>query len=105
MCTVQAPHCAMPHPNFVPVSFKCSRITQSNGVSASAVTSIDFPLTVSIVMLFLPLKHFPSRQRFDHEGRSPIVIRTPFSSAAEPPLNPDARDIGLSLHQWSAATR
>jgi hypothetical protein len=24
-------------------------------------------------MLFLPLKHFPSRQRFDHEGRSPIA--------------------------------
>jgi hypothetical protein len=24
-CTVQAPHCATPHPNFVPVSLKCSR--------------------------------------------------------------------------------
>jgi hypothetical protein len=50
-------------------------------------------------MLFLLLKHFPSRQRFEHEGRSPIVIRASFSSAAEPPVNPDVRGIGLSLHR------
>jgi hypothetical protein len=56
-------------------------------------------------MLFLLLKHFPSRQRFDHEGRSPIVIRKSFSSAAEPPVNPDLRGIGLSLHRGPAATR
>jgi hypothetical protein len=72
---------------------------QSNGVSASAVTSIDFPLTVSIVMLFLLLKHFPKRRRFDHAGRSPIVIRTSLSSAAEPPVNPDVRGVGLSLQR------
>ncbi len=34
-CTVQAPHCAMPHPNFVPVSPSVSRIAQSKGVSGS----------------------------------------------------------------------
>ena len=38
MCTVQAPHMPMPHPNFVPVRPASSRITQSSGVSASAST-------------------------------------------------------------------
>ena len=33
MCTVQAPHMAMPQPNLVPVSRSSSRITHSRGVS------------------------------------------------------------------------
>ena len=36
MCTVQAPHCAMPQPYLVPVSASCSRNTHSSGVSGSA---------------------------------------------------------------------
>ena len=39
MCTVQAPHCAMPQPYFVPVSPMVSRNTHSNGVSGSTSTS------------------------------------------------------------------
>src|SRR5882724_7661223 len=44
MWTVQAPHCAMPQPYFVPVRPIFSRIAQSSGVSGSTSTSIDFPL-------------------------------------------------------------
>ena len=45
-CTVQAPHKAAPQPNLVPVSPISSRITQSSGVSGSALTSKARPLTV-----------------------------------------------------------
>src|SRR5262249_30014727 len=40
MCTVQAPHDAMPQPNFVPVSLRCSRRTQSSGVLGSTPSSL-----------------------------------------------------------------
>src|SRR5690242_13652696 len=53
MCTEQAPHCAMPQPNLVPVRPICSRITHSSGVSGSACTSRFSPLTLSIAMRFL----------------------------------------------------
>ena len=36
--TVQAPHCAMPQPNFVPVRASCSRKTQSRGLAGSTST-------------------------------------------------------------------
>ena len=39
MCTVQAPHCAMPQPYLVPVRPTCSRITHSSGVLGSTSTS------------------------------------------------------------------
>src|SRR4029077_2718497 len=55
MCTVQAPHDAMPHPNFVPVSLRCSRRTQSSGVLGSTPSSLCTPLTVKATMRFLQL--------------------------------------------------
>src|SRR3954454_19598152 len=45
-CTVQAPHSAMPQPNFVPVMPRTSRNTQSSGVSASTSTLCVRPLTL-----------------------------------------------------------
>jgi len=33
ICTVQAPHCAMPQPYLVPVRPICSRIAHSSGVA------------------------------------------------------------------------
>jgi len=45
--TVQAPHCAIPHPNFVPVRPRTSRKTQRRGISPGASTSVGFPFTVS----------------------------------------------------------
>src|ERR1700730_9744370 len=46
-CTVQAPHCAIPQPNFVPVIPKRSRSTQSSGISAGASTVLLSPLIVN----------------------------------------------------------
>jgi hypothetical protein len=43
-CTVQAPHNAIPQPNFVPVMPSTSRNTQSSGVSPSTSTLCVFPL-------------------------------------------------------------
>ena len=37
-CTVQAPHCERPQPNFVPVRPMTSRITHSKGMSAGTST-------------------------------------------------------------------
>ena len=45
--TVQAPHRPAPQPNLVPVSFRCSRTTQSSGVLASTSTLCAVPLTVN----------------------------------------------------------
>ena len=44
--TVQAPHSAMPQPNFVPVMPSTSRNTQSSGVSPSTSTPCVWPLTL-----------------------------------------------------------
>ena len=44
ICTVQAPHCAMPQPYLVPVSPTFSRIAHSRGVSSSTSTLIVLPL-------------------------------------------------------------
>src|SRR5204862_802806 len=48
--TVQAPHRAMPQPNFVPVNPKESRITQSKGVEGSSSTVTGFPFKKKEVM-------------------------------------------------------
>src|SRR4029077_10366320 len=48
MCTVQAPHSAMPQPNFVPVMPNTSRNTQRSGVSPSTSTVCDVPLTLTV---------------------------------------------------------
>ena len=45
-CTVQAPHCAMPQPNFVPVVLSTSRNTQSSGMSPSTLTLRLSPSTL-----------------------------------------------------------
>src|SRR5690242_17004677 len=43
-CTVQAPHCAIPHPYFVPTRPRWSRSTHSNGVSPATSASYGLPL-------------------------------------------------------------
>jgi hypothetical protein len=48
--TVQAPHWAIPQPNFVPVSPTASRNAQSKGVSGSRSMSRRVPLTVSVII-------------------------------------------------------
>src|SRR5882672_5701949 len=66
MCTVQAPHCAIPQPYLVPIMPMLSRITQSSGVSGSTSTLCDFPLTVRLIIFCFPLGMYfiqpPDRQ-------------------------------------------
>ena len=51
MWTVQAPHWAMPQPNFVPFSFSLSRSTQSSGMSGLTSSSMRLPLTCRVCLL------------------------------------------------------
>ncbi len=53
MCTVQAPHRAMPHPNFVPVIWSTSRRYQSRGICGSPSNACGTPFTVSVTMVSL----------------------------------------------------
>ena len=54
--TVQAPHSAMPQPNFVPTRPRESRSTHSSGVfgSTSAFSSLPFTRRLSVGMRSLP---------------------------------------------------
>src|SRR5580658_6070859 len=55
---MQAPHMPAPQPNFVPVSFTCSRMTQSSGVAAGASTVTGAPFTLNVTAIaVLPLDH------------------------------------------------
>ena len=49
MCTVQAPHIAMPQPNLVPVMLSVSRRTHSSGISGTASTVCGFPFKVNLM--------------------------------------------------------
>jgi hypothetical protein len=51
----------MPQPYFVPVRFRESRITQSNGVDGGSSTVTGLPLTVNeIKEHLLPFKYYVS---------------------------------------------
>src|SRR6185312_5747372 len=74
--TVQAPHCAMPQPNFVPVIPSSSRMTQSSGVSDSTSSEYAFPFTVSAIMepsLFPRLAGNPSAAGLVCESLTPRI--------------------------------
>src|SRR5664279_3109330 len=66
--TVQAPHRPAPQPNLVPVSFMCSRTTQSNGVSGSTSTFAALPFTVSEIAAIssLPRDSHCDLRKFPH---------------------------------------
>src|SRR6202035_482761 len=51
ICTVQAPHWAMPQPNFVPVMPRMSRRPQSRGMSGGASNDFGSPLIVRVVAI------------------------------------------------------
>src|SRR6476620_8672790 len=77
--TVQAPHCAMPQPNFVPVIPSSSRMTQSSGVSDSTSSEYAFPFTVSAIMepsLFPRLAGNPSAAGLVCERLTPPIAPT-----------------------------
>src|SRR5271155_2884550 len=54
-CTVQAPHWAIPQPNFVPVSPTTSRNTHKSGMSSGTLTSCVWPLIRKVAMVLFTL--------------------------------------------------
>src|SRR5258707_15775948 len=52
-CTVQAPHCAMPQPNFVPVRPIKSLKTHKSGIFGGASTDRVSPLILRAIMCYL----------------------------------------------------
>src|ERR1700756_547393 len=69
--TVQAPHCAMPQPNFVPVMPRISRSTHSNGVSAGASKAFCSPLIMSVVAIGFSILR--RRSAIDSKARREVV--------------------------------
>ena len=49
-CTVQAPHCAIPQPNLVPVNLSSSRNTHRSGVSGALALLAGIPFSTNSVM-------------------------------------------------------
>src|SRR6267378_4907400 len=48
---VHAPHCAMPHPYFVPVGPGWSRMTHNSGVEGSTSRSMCLPFTEKAIII------------------------------------------------------
>src|SRR5690348_14427537 len=69
-CTVQAPQRPAPQPNLVPVICKCSRMTQSKGVSSAASTCLAWPLMVSVSMFppWLTLVRYQANARISSDA-------------------------------------
>src|SRR5579864_4573461 len=68
-CTVQAPHNPAPQPNFVPVSVRVSRKTQSSGVSGETLTFFSLPLTRSVMSAMLIQLSWNQNQPWYSSGR------------------------------------
>src|SRR5215510_1503852 len=108
ICTEQAPHCATPHPYFVPVSPICSRITQSSGVSLAAVTSMCLPFTLSFAMIqfLLPVHHtMASRHRGHYNCGSDFTLRSFVGGAGHALQVLDATERAECLQEWPRADR
>ena len=82
-CTVQAPHWAMPQPNFGPFTSSTSRSTHNRGISGSTSTLCLLPLTVSSIMEsplvwmaggFLKIAEAAAPSLPDHARRSPWFL-------------------------------
>ena len=54
ICTVQAPHSAMPQPNLVPVMPSVSRRTQSSGMAGTTSTVCGLPFRVNLTAAMFP---------------------------------------------------
>ena len=54
MWTMQAPQRPAPQPNFVPVSFRSSRITQSSGVCGGKSDEAGLAFTVKLMAIDAP---------------------------------------------------
>ncbi|CAG9231666.1 hypothetical protein PSP6_590065 [Paraburkholderia tropica] len=102
-CTVQAPHCAMPQPNFVPVRPTISRNTQSSGMSGGASIVWVSPLMVNVVMgrlsgvgicQFLSINRRPYARVVPHAVQ---IARTAHGQHAKGPVE-DGRSVAPTLN-------
>ena len=66
MCTVHAPHSAMPQPNFVPVMFSVSRSTQSSGMSGLTSTEVALPFKVKLIAMGTSLCRWISYNKYPY---------------------------------------
>src|SRR5438093_12544677 len=93
-CTVHAPHCAMPQPNFVPVSLSSSRITHRRGVLSSERAETCLPLrlneTISRFLLWDGILARPTlnsqacRENLSRRSRRRLVQLLPLSDSWTP---------------------
>lgn len=74
ICTVHAPHNAMPQPNLVPGRPTTSRTAHSRGMLGSASSVVDLPLRTNDIDMN------------DSAGASPILQTTPFAVEHSTPL-------------------
>src|SRR5258707_2513104 len=83
MCTVHAPHSAIPQPNFVPVMFNVSRSTHKSGMSGLTSTVCGFPFRVKLMAMEPSLQQNAILQQFpvqieildEYRGISPTHYR------------------------------
>ena len=68
-CTVQAPHCAIPQPNLVPVSCSSSRNTHKSGVSGGLSLVTACPFKVNLTMPILLSRPWNQDNRFSTGGK------------------------------------
>src|SRR6185369_13830662 len=81
--TVQAPHCAMPQPNLVPVIPRMSRSTHSSGMSGGASKDFVSPLMVRTVAICIPLLDDRLRRSSRRNFRATIIITTRTDEASK----------------------
>src|SRR6202140_1906330 len=74
ICTVQAPHCAMPQPYLVPVMPIVSRNTQRSGVESSTSALWDWPLMDSDIILILPFRRDRRGEKNVGRGRGRVLL-------------------------------
>src|SRR2546421_6566230 len=82
ICTVQAPHWAMPQPYLVPVRPTCSRITHNSGVFGSAFTSCTVPLMVRRAILSSRERGHLGLEDFGKSGSQELHVSTGRRSSA-----------------------
>src|SRR5215203_59712 len=96
-CTVQAPHSAMPQPNFVPVMPSTSRNTQRSGVSPSTSTVCICPLTLRVEVMT------SFRSAGGHQGQSTAELTALPESVhiTWPTVVVDQLSVAISVIAWA----
>src|ERR1700722_17014414 len=70
ICTVQAPHRAIPQPNFVPVMPRVSRRTHNSGIFGGTSTDCCLPLRIN----WIAMRVLRGRNAVLHTGRPETLV-------------------------------